>query len=241
MKWYNHRLHKQHIEDLKYFKLDDKRKEYCFKFVAHVANSFPREYPRIGILNLSDLIQYGYLGLIESWEKLDWNRVLKVPENERQAMVWRFIKNGIKYRILHGISADRETVRIPQAYYIKWHDENSKYSYNMDIFLSQTFSSFFNADYLDFVDEGGNYTADEINDFLDKIMDENLSYFEKNVLKAYFGIDEPFDNKKPVREIAKNSGKSEIWIKKTKGKALAKLQKDNIKEIIKNFIEKLYT
>lgn len=241
MKWYSHRLHKTHVADLHRAKLDDKRKQYCLKFVSHVANSFPREYPRIGILNLQDLTQYGYLGLLQSWDRLDWDRIGKLPIKDQQAMIWKFIKNGIKYGILHGIMNDRDTVRIPQQYYIKWHDENTDYKYNIDVFLTKTFSSFLTPEAINALDDGGNYVADQINEFLDEVMDVYLSDFERIVIKQSYGIDEPLDQKRSVKRIAEYCSCSEIWVKKTKAKALRKLREKEVKKIIENFITKLYT
>lgn len=217
--------------------MDDDRKRYCMKFVAQVANSFPREYPRIGILNFQDLIQYGYLGLLESWNKVDWDRVYNLPEEERQPLIWRFIKNGIKYKILHGISANRDTVRIPQAYHIKWHDENSKYSYNMDIFLSQTFSSFFNADYIEYADDGGNYTADVYNEILCDLMLRYLTPTEYKVIKMFYGIDEPYDVPASQKKIASECSKSISNIQNIKHRALKKMKSEEFQNKLKFLIE----
>ena len=236
MKWYNQKAYKQHIKDLKYLDLDDKRKKLCFEFVNSVANSFPREYNRIGILDVNDLIQYGYCGLLESWDKLNWDRVFELNPSDQQAMIWKFIKNGIKYKILHGIARDRDTIRIPQAYYIDWHKKNTDYTYDMDIFLTQTFSSFFNNEYLDVVDDSGNYIADQLNSYLNDVMETFLAPLEKLVIKMFYGFDEPYDRPVAQARIAKEFNKSTDNIKKIKQRGMDKLKQNTVKELIEKFI-----
>ena len=68
-------------------------------------------------------------------------------------------------------------------------------------------------------------------------MDKYLTPIEKQVLTMFFGIDQAYDKKIPVARIAEWFGKSEIWVKKKKAEALKKMQTDEVKEIITNFIE----
>ena len=62
MKWYLHKHLKMHQQDIKEAKDDIAR---FYPHVIQVANSFPRDGIAIGALNLQDLIQAGYVGLIQ--------------------------------------------------------------------------------------------------------------------------------------------------------------------------------
>ena len=89
MKWYLHKHHKQHLEDLK-VKRQDPLETY-YPWVSQIANQFPKDEVAIGSLNLQDLTQAGYLGLIDAYDKLDHTR--------GQAEKWTYIKKRIKWAI----------------------------------------------------------------------------------------------------------------------------------------------
>ena len=109
--------------------------------------------------------------------------------------------------------------------------------YQTDIFLTKTFASFFNSYYLDVADEPYNYDQEKLNDFLDDVMDKHLEPIEKQVLKAFYGIDEPYDNKASVATIADRFFRSDIWVKKVKANALKKMKQPHVKEIIEKYLQ----
>ena len=246
MKWYSHTTYNQHLEDMKSFK-DTCELRTAFQDWAKVmANRFDRSYPRVGILDLNDLLQEGYVGFYKAWDKLNWELLYTRPEEERPAMMTNYLKTAIKRHIIRAIARDRETIRIPENYYMenpRGYGEFAKYNINCqtDIFLSRTFSSFFLLDHLDKADEGGNYYADELNELLNDLMDHMLNALEKTVIKMSYGIDEAYDKAQPIKRIAEYCSKSEIWIKKTKANALKKLKEKNNLEIIEKKIENIYT
>jgi DNA-directed RNA polymerase sigma subunit (sigma70/sigma32) len=68
-------------------------------------------------------------------------------------------------------------------------------------------------------------------------MNKYLTPMEKGIICKYYGIDEPYDKKVSVAKIAEWANKSEIWVKKKKAEALKKLQNQEVKEIIENFMQ----
>ena len=231
MKWYSHRLHKQHLRDLRLFRDDDEMREIYRSWVNTVANSFDRSYPRIGILNFSDLIQEGYVAYFKAWDKLDWKLINSVVDEEKPALITNYIKVSIKRHIVRIIARDRDTIRIPEHYYMK--EEHGK-AYNTDIFLTRTFASFFNVDYFDIIDDRMDYQSDVYNDILNNIMDQFLSKMEKQIIKMFYGIDEAYDKPISQKEISKYTGKSISNIQNIKHRSLNKLKQEHIKEIIEN-------
>lgn len=242
MKWYSHATYKSHLKQLEIFKRIDKLRAPYIEWPKSIANIFERSYPRIGVLDLTDLLQEGYFSFYRAWNKLDWELINNAPEDERPGIITNYIKLNIKNGIRRAIARDRETIRIPESYYtMRPHGDahGGKYdeSYQTDIFLTKTFAAFFNQHYLDITEEVNGYENELLNEHLNIVMDKYLTAIEKQILCMYFGIDQAFDKKVSVSRIAEWFGKSEIWVKKKKNDALKKMQKDEVKEIITNFIE----
>ena len=234
MKWYSHRAFKQHVADMKIFKDENELRHAYTSWVKTMSNKFDRTYPRIGVLNLQDLLQEGYVAFYNAWDDLNWEIIGKAVAEERPALITSFLKRRIHDRIKRAIARDRDTIRIPEHFYrLKEHGRE----YNTDIFLTRTFSSFFTPEYLDQADDGGDYIADILNDFLNDVMDEYLTRIEKQVIKMFYGIDEAYDKPASVRRIAEYCYKTEGNTKKIKQRGLEKLKNKDVKEIIENFIE----
>ena len=247
MKWYSHTTYKQHLEDLKLFKDENELRQTYMSWAKTISNRFDRSYPRVGVLDLTDLLQEGYMAFYKAWEDLNWEVINAAVEPERPALITAYIKRRVHDRIVRAIARDRDTIRIPEGYYLQnpygTKSEWAKYNKDRqtDIFLTRTFSSFFTPEYLDIADDAGDYINDKLNDFLNDIMNEFNTSFEKTIITKYFGIDETYDKAKSIKRIAEYCKCSEIWIKKTKAKGLQKLQQKEVKELINNYIEKLYT
>tara|TARA_R110001606_G_scaffold68951_2_gene157562 strand:- start:6023 stop:6754 length:732 start_codon:yes stop_codon:yes gene_type:complete len=242
MKWYSHPTYKSHLKSMKFYNRTDAIKAPYIEWPKSMANMFERSYPRIGVLDLTDLLQEGYCSFYKAWEKLNWDIINKAEVKDQPAVITNYLKLNIKNGIRRAIARDRDTIRIPEAYYTdKPHGDahGGKYdkNYQADIFLTRTFSSFFNDHYLDIANDVSSYDNDLLNDFLNTVMNKYLTPTEKDILCRYFGIDEPYDKKVSVARIAASINKSEIWVKKKKAQALKKLQTEEVKEIIKNYLQ----
>jgi DNA-directed RNA polymerase sigma subunit (sigma70/sigma32) len=242
MKWYSHATYKSHLNQLSIInRIDEERAPYI-EWPKSMANIFERSYPRIGVLDLTDLMQEGYCSFYRAWNKLDWELINNADEEDRPGIITNYLKLNIKNGIRRAIARDRETIRIPESYYtMKPHGNahGGKYdeAYQTDIFLTKTFASFFSNYYLDVADEPYGYEQEKLNDLLNEVMNEHLSLVEKQVLCAFFGIDEPYDNKASVNAIAARFHRSAIWVKKIKANALKKMQQPHIKEIIEKYLQ----
>lgn len=242
MKWYSHATYKSHLNQLSIFDRIDKERAPYIEWPKSMANIFERSYPRIGVLDLTDLIQEGYCSLYRAWNKLDWELINSAAESDKPGIITNYLKLNIKNGIRRAIARDRETIRIPEAYYTnRPHGDTHKgkydEAYQTDIFLTKTFAAFFDSYYLDVADEPYGYEQEQLNDMLHNVMNEELTNSEKIVLCKYFGIDEPYDNKASVAKIAQWFNKSEIWVKKQKSNALKKMQQPHVKEIIEKYLQ----
>jgi len=243
MRWYSHPTYKFHMQEMKKFKDEDAIKAQFIEWPRSIANSFNRNYSRIGVLDLNDLLQEGYYSFYKAWNNLDWNLINNSVPEERNGIIINYLKLNIKNGIKRAIAKDRDTIRIPEAYYnLRPHGDayDGKYddNYQIDIFLTKTFSSFFNNSYFDIIDEVPDYNNEQLNLLLNDIFDKMLTSFEKEVLKKSFGIDEAYDKPQSINRIAEWFNKSAIWIKKTKARALDKLKEQEITEVIERFLEK---
>ena len=192
---------------------------------------------------MNDLLQEGYYSFYKAWNNLDWDLINNSVPEERNGIIINYLKLNIKNGIKRAIAKDRDTIRIPEAYYnLRPHGDayNGKYddNYQIDIFLTKTFSSFFNNSYLDIMDEVPDYNNEQLNLLLNDIFDKILTSFERDVLKKSFGIDEAYDKPQSIKGISEWFNKSVIWIKKTKARALDKLKEEEITEVIERFLEK---
>lgn len=224
---------------MKRFRDSNEMRQAYQSWVVTMANRFERTYPRIGILNFSDLLQEGYVGFYKAWDKLNWELILSHAEEERIGMITNYIKVSIKRHIIRAIARDRETIRIPEHYYMEKWDNGSKIKeYTTDIFLSRTFTSFQTAIDAEYVND---YLSDEINELLHVVMEKFLKSFEKTIIMQSYGIDEAYDKPRPVKNMAEYHKVSEIWVKKTKANALKKLRDEDVKKIIEKNLQILYT
>ena len=228
MEFYSHKVYKLHLAEIELYKEIDKIRGPYMDWPKSIANIFERSYPRIGILSLNDLVQEGNVAFFKAWNKLDQNLLDSQPdEAHRIAIITNYMKTNIKNTIRRAIANDRDTIRIPENQYNK-KDPLQK----QDIFLTQTFSSFFDSHLLDIPDEPYEYEQEKINEILNTHMGNNLTSVERQVVSMCFGIDQAHDTKKSFKSVAEWFGKSEAWVRKIKVDALKKLREPQNKEIL---------
>ena len=104
---------------MKRFKDSNEMRQAYQSWIVTMANRFERTYPRIGILNFQDLMQEGYVGFYKAWDKLNWELIMSHHEDERIGMITNYIRLAIKRHVVRAIARDRETIRIPEHYYMK--------------------------------------------------------------------------------------------------------------------------
>lgn len=228
MEFYSHKTYKAHILNMvRYKEIDELRGPYL-DWCNSIANIFNRSYPRIGILSLNDLVQEGYTSFLKAWPNLDKKLLDKqTTDDKRVAIITNYMKLNIKSGIRRAVAMDRDTIRIPENHYNKKDKLKSQ-----DIFLTQTFSSFFESHLLDIPDQPYGYEQEQLNEILVNHMQNNLNSVERQVVSMFYGIDEANDIKKSIKSIASWFGKSEAWVKLAKGEAMNKLKEADSKAIL---------
>ena len=74
-----------------------------FKMASKIANSYSKDYSAIGVMNINDLNQEGYLALLTAWRNIDWVYINKLETKiDRHKTVSKYLSISIK-----GIIGDR--------------------------------------------------------------------------------------------------------------------------------------
>ena len=222
MKWYLHKHHNQHLKDIK-VQRDTDFGNYL-PWVSQIANAFSRDSVAIGALNLQDLIQAGYVGLVEAYNLTDHDR----PQAEK----WSFIKKRIKHAIRREIDNHGSFIKIPRRQL----EEHRKNLTGIDKILVDTFPQFF-AEELVFHDNIDSFENLQLGELLDDYLYSNFKNIDHvEILRSRFGIDR--DKPLSIKELSIKYRKSEIGIKKIQQRMIESLkQKENFKIIIDNFYQ----
>ena len=85
-----------------------------FKMATNIANSFSKEYAAIGVLDLNDLTQEGYLALLISWRNIKWKIINDIKNKvEKQKAISKYLKKSIKGIISDRIKTNADGVKKP--------------------------------------------------------------------------------------------------------------------------------
>ena len=220
MKWYSHRLHKFHTNDMKVKRGDPL--EVYYPWVIQIANTFTRDAVAIGALNLQDLIQAGYLGLLEAWDNVD--------EERDQAQKWSFIKKRIKFTIRREIDNHGAFIKVPRRAL----EDHRKHLTSIDKILVNAFPKFFEVILFN-TEEVSSWESVQLGELIDDYLYTNFSNYDHiEMLRAFYGIDR--DERSTIKELAAGYGISEEAVRKAKSRLINKLKEDkNFEEIITNF------
>ena len=219
MKWYLHRHHNLHLKDIKVKR--GQSLELYYPWVVQIANTFPRDNVAIGALNLQDLVQAGYVGLVDAWKHLD--------HSKSQGEKWSYIKKRIKWSIKREIENYGAFIKIPRRDIDK---ANAKLS-NVDKILVNIFPKFFD-DEIIYKYDFKPYKIEQLGLILDDYLYSNFKNTDHvEILRSRFGIDR--DKPLSIKELSIKYRKSEIGIKKIQQRMIESLRQDlEFTKIIKN-------
>jgi RNA polymerase sigma factor (sigma-70 family) len=215
MKKYNVKNYIAYKEDVKKCMPDDKewsaytRDELIIKFlplVENLARKFSTSQQASGVLDITDLIQEGSVGLVSAVDRLDWNQ-LNDSENIEQTLK-SFLSKRIKGAIRRAIDINRGDIKLPEHKLNEIRrnpDDESKVA----LFFNSVFTSYDDdqAEESSFAfqlpDEAKKYNIDLINTYLLGIMQDHLNKRQYDVLRMSYGLD---CNKHSAKDIAKYIG-----------------------------------
>jgi RNA polymerase sigma factor (sigma-70 family) len=211
MKKYNVKNYITYKEDVKKSMPADKewnaytRDELIIKFlplVENLARKFSTSQQASGVLDITDLIQEGSVGLVSAVDRLDWNQ-LNDSENIEQTLK-SFLSKRIKGAIRRAIDINRGDIKLPEHKLNEIRrnpDDESKVA----LFFNSVFTSYDDDQTeessfaFQLPDEAKKYNIDLINVYLLGIMQEHLNKRQYDVLRMSYGLD---CNKHSAKDIA---------------------------------------
>jgi RNA polymerase sigma factor (sigma-70 family) len=215
MKKYNVKNYIAYKEDVKKSMPEDKewsaysRDELIIKFlplVENLARKFSTSQQASGVLDITDLIQEGSVGLIAAVDRLDWNQ-LNDSENIEQTLK-SFLSKRIKGAIRRAIDINRGDIKLPE-HKLNEIRRNPDDETKVALFFNSVFTSYDDDQTeessfaFQLPDEAKKYNIDLINVYLLGIMQEHLNKRQYDVLRMSYGLD---CNKHSAKDIAKYIG-----------------------------------
>jgi RNA polymerase sigma factor (sigma-70 family) len=204
------------------------RDELIIKFcplVENLARKFSTSHQATGVMSVTDLIQFGHLGLIKAVDKIIWDTIYEAKDPEKRLK--SFLAKRIKGAIRRGIDNTRGTMRIPEHKL----NEMRKSEDNKSLLYNSVFTSF---DDLVKDNEGMVYeipdtssenNKEELSKYLINILEENLTTKEASILKLSYGLNCEKHSAKEIATILNIKGDSAyVRISQLKRQAINKLK-----------------
>ena len=237
MKKYNIKNYIRYKEDVKAsqpkFKnlLDYNRNELITKFlplVENIARKFSTSQQASGVMDITDFIQEGSLGLTKAVDKLDYI-VLKDSKDKEKTLKSFFFKR-VKGAIRRAIDGNRGNIRIPEH---KMNEirNNPKDKKMVEMFFNSIFLSIDaqpltnNEDMVyQIPDKSEPYNINILNNYLKSLMMKYLNSNEYQVLRLSYGLDCEKHSAKQIANYINITGPSSyVRVSELKKQAVQKL------------------
>ena len=237
MKKYNIKNYIRYKEDVKASMPDyndlifDSRDNLIVRFlplVENIARKFSTSQQASGVLDITDLIQEGSIGLIKAVDKLDY-KILRKSEDQEKTLKSFFFKR-IKGAIRRSIDIKRGDIRIPE-HKLNEMRRNPKDKKMVEMFFNSIFLSIDAKSYTDdedmiyqIPDQSEPYNIGLLNSYLKSLMKKHLNESEYEVLRLSYGLD---CNKHSAKDIAPqiniNGASGYVRVSELKKQAVQKL------------------
>jgi RNA polymerase sigma factor (sigma-70 family) len=241
MKSYNIQNYIRYKEDLKQVNKDNNsdtfqyylRNDLIARFlplVENIAKKFSTSTEACGILDITDLIQCGSIGLVQAVDKIEWETIRN--SDHKESTLNSFLAKRIKGSIRRAIDINRGSIKIPEHKLNEIRKDNSKDHRLVAMFFNSIFLSIdeqINDDDEDNMlyqipDQSEVYNIDLMNLYLTSLLKKHLDNREFEVLRLSYGLD---CDKHSANEIADKLGiegaSAYVRISEIKKQAIKKL------------------
>ena len=184
------------------------RNDLIVKFlplVENVARKFSTTEQASGVLDITDLIQHGAIGLCNAVDKLDKERLFESLDIEKT--IKSFFSKRIRGAIRRGVDTHRGGMRIPEHKLNEIRKNNGKDHKMVSMFFNSMFLSIDEKPKDDeenmiyqIADKSEPYNIGLLNVYLTGLLRTHLNDKEYNVLRLSYGLD---CDKHSAKEIAK--------------------------------------
>jgi RNA polymerase sigma factor (sigma-70 family) len=206
MKSYNIPNYIRYKEDIKQTNKDNEsidfksypRDKLIAKFlplVENIAKKFSTTTQACGVLDITDLIQYGSIGLVQSVDKIEWDTIR--DSDNQESTLKSFFSKRIKGAIRRAIDINRGSIKIPEYKIL----EIRKSSENNPALVAMFFNSIFLSldermnddddlfETYDIPDQNEVYNIELMNVYLTSLLKKHLDDREFEVLRLSYGLD----------------------------------------------------
>ena len=197
--------------------------------VENIAKKFSTTTQACGVLDITDLIQHGSIGLILAVDKIEWATIDSSADKEKT--IKSFLSKRIKGSIRRAIDINRGAIKIPEHKLNEIRKDNGQDHKMVAMFFNSIFLSIdeqMNDDDENMLyqipDRTEPYNINMMNKYLTGLLKKHLTDTEYDVLRLSYGLD---CNKHPANAIADYLGiegaSAYVRISEIKKQAIAKL------------------
>lgn len=198
--------------------------------VENIAKKFSTTTQACGVLDITDLIQYGSIGLVQAIDRIDWDSI--TTSDNQESTLKSFLSKRIKGSIRRAIDINRGSIKIPEHKLNEIRKDNSKDHTLVAMFFNSIFLSIdeqMNDDddenmLYQIPDQSEVYNVGLMNLYLTSLLKKHLDDREFEVLRLSYGLD---CDKHSANDIAEQLGiegaSAYVRISEIKKQAIAKL------------------
>jgi len=206
MKSYNVQNYIRYKEDIKQTNKDSESTDFksyprdkliarFLPLVENIAKKFSTTTQACGILDITDLIQYGSIGLIQSIDKIEWDTISN--SDHQESTLKSFLSKRIKGSIRRAIDINRGSIKIPEHKLNEIRKDNNRDQTLVAMFFNSIFLSIdeqINDDDEDNMlyqipDQSEVYNVGLMNLYLTSLLKKHLDDREFEVLRLSYGLD----------------------------------------------------
>ena len=202
--------------------------------VENIAKKFSTTTQACGVLDITDLIQYGSIGLVQAIDRIDWDSINN--SDNQESTLKSFLSKRIKGSIRRAIDINRGSIKIPEHKLNEIRKDNNKDHTLVAMFFNSIFLSIdeqINDEDEDNMlyqipDQSEVYNVGLMNLYLTSLLKKHLDDREFEVLRLSYGLD---CDKHSANDIAEQLGiegaSAYVRISEIKKQAIKKLV-DNV-------------
>ena len=195
--------------------------------VETIARKFSTSDQASGILDITDMIQEGSIGLVYAVDRIDWGMITDSVDPERTLK--SFLSKRIKGAIRRAIDINRGNIRIPEHKLNDMRKNSEQEKKTIELFFNSIFSSIDIEEekFTQIEDKTKEYNIDIMNKYLLGIMEAHLSIKEYDVLRMSYGLDCDRMSAKEIADKLKIEG-SAAYVR------ISQIKRDAIDKLIEN-------
>jgi RNA polymerase sigma factor (sigma-70 family) len=198
--------------------------------VENIAKKFSTTQQASGVLDITDLIQCGSIGLVQAVDKIEWDSITN--SNDPEKTIKSFLSKRIKGSIRRAIDINRGNIKLPEHKLIDIRKDNGQDEQLVAMFFNSIFLSIdeqINDNDEDNMlyqipDQSEPYNLGLLNAYLTGLLKKHLNKREFEVLRLSYGLD---CDKHSANQIAEqlniNGTSAHIKVSEIKRQAIQKL------------------